>query len=90
MNWLSSLISLNLELTNLSSPSIESFPSLELKALPKHLKYIYLGGKETLSVIIASHLIARQEESLMSILRKHREVIGLMMTNIKGLNLAIV
>ena len=39
------------------SPDItsnEAKPSLELKALPKHLKYAYLGGRETLPVIIAS------------------------------------
>jgi len=36
--------------------SNESTPSLELKALPEHLKYAYLGRRETLPVIIASHL----------------------------------
>jgi len=35
VNWASSLISLNLELTNLTP--IEFFPPLELKVLPKHL-----------------------------------------------------
>ena len=34
--------------------SNEATPSLELKALPEHLKYAYLGGKDTLPVIIAS------------------------------------
>ena len=36
--------------------SNESTPSLELKALRKHLKYAYLGEKENVPVIIASHL----------------------------------
>ena len=36
--------------------SNEATPSLELKALPEHLKYAYLGGKDTLPFIIASHL----------------------------------
>ena len=36
--------------------SNKSTPSLELKVLPEHLKYAYLGGRETLPVIIASHL----------------------------------
>jgi len=31
------------ETTSLTPPSIESSPSLELKTLPKHLKYAYLG-----------------------------------------------
>ena len=55
----------------IASPEIASnevTPSLELKALPEHLKYAYLGGKETLPVIIASHLTEKKEDSLMSIL----------------------
>ena len=36
--------------------SNESIPSLELKALHEHLKYAYLERRETLPVIIASHL----------------------------------
>ena len=49
--------------------SNEVTPSLELKALPKHLKYAYLGGKDTLSVIIASLLTEQQEDNLMSIIK---------------------
>ena len=40
--------------------SNESTPSLELKALPEHLKYAYLGGRETLPIIIASHLTSNK------------------------------
>ena len=43
IGWASSPSSLDPEPTSLTPPSIES-PSLELKALPKHLKYAYLGG----------------------------------------------
>ena len=64
--------------------SNESTPSLELKALPEHLKYAYLGGRETLPVIIASHLTDQQEDSLMSILKRHRKAIGWTMKDIKG------
>jgi len=71
-------------------PSNESTPSLELKTLSKHLKYAYLGGRETLPVIIASHLTGKQEKSLMSILRKHREAIGWKMNDIKGISPVIV
>jgi len=35
---------------------IDYTPSLELKVLPSHLKYQYLGKKEAFPVIIASHL----------------------------------
>jgi len=56
IEWASSPSSLDLEPTSLTPPSLESFPSLELKALPEHLKYAYLGKKETLPVIVTSHL----------------------------------
>ena len=42
-------------------PSIESSPSLELKLLPSHLKFTYLGQNNTLPVIISSTLDAGQE-----------------------------
>ena len=89
-NWASSPISLNPELTNLAAPSIESFPPLELKALPKYLKYVYLGKQEILPVIIMSHLIAEQEESLMSVFKKYGEAIGWTMTDIRELSPIIV
>ena len=73
VNWTSSPIFLNPEPTNLTLPSIESSPSLDLKALLKHLNYVYLRVQETLPVIIMSHLTAGQGESLMSILRKNRK-----------------
>ena len=42
-------------------PFIESLSSLELKLLPSHLKYAYLGQNNTLPVIISSTLDAGQE-----------------------------
>ena len=41
---------------DLVQPSTEPFPSFELKALPSHLKYVYLGEKEALPIIITSYL----------------------------------
>ena len=64
VDWASSLIVPNPK----SEPQIPSsikFTPLKLKALSLHLKYTYLGEKETLQVIISSHLIGEQEESLM-------------------------
>ena len=71
----------------MTHPSSRHSPSLELKALPAHLKYVYLGEQEAFPVIIASHLNDGQEEDLKAILRKHREAIGWTMTDIKGLSL---
>ena len=54
IEWASSPSSLDPVPTSLTPLSIESSPSLELKALPKHFKYAYLSEQETLSVIVAS------------------------------------
>ena len=70
---------------SLNITSNEATPFLELKALPEHLKYAYLDGRETLSVIIASHLTEQQEDNLLSILKRHREAIGWTMKDIKGI-----
>ncbi|XP_062103845.1 uncharacterized protein LOC133814960 [Humulus lupulus] len=42
-------------------PSIQEPPKLELKPLPSHLKYAYLGDNETLPVIISTVLGAEYE-----------------------------
>ncbi|KAM1832529.1 hypothetical protein ACFX13_022454 [Malus domestica] len=44
--------------TNKLLPSVIQPPSLELKPLPSHLKYVFLGERETLTVIISSSLTA--------------------------------
>ena len=36
--------------------SIEEAPTLELKPLPDHLRYVFLGDESTLPVIIAANL----------------------------------
>ncbi|XP_071917964.1 uncharacterized protein [Coffea arabica] len=43
-------------------PSVVQAPVLELKPLPKHLKYVYLGEGETLPVIISAGLSKVQED----------------------------
>ena len=45
IEWATSLSSLDQEPISLISPPIGSSSSLELKILPKHLKYAYLGDK---------------------------------------------
>jgi len=55
VDWASNAI-MSTPHTKFLSPSSESFPFLELKALPEHLKYAYLGENDTLLIIMASHL----------------------------------
>ncbi|XP_076905289.1 uncharacterized protein LOC143561007 [Bidens hawaiensis] len=57
-------------------PSLEEPPKVELKQLPKHLKYAFVGDNDTLPVIIASNLTEDQESKLMEVLVTHKAEIG--------------
>ncbi|XP_071924916.1 uncharacterized protein [Coffea arabica] len=70
----------------LSDELYRAAPELELKPLPKHLKYAFLGDKETPPVIISAHLSPRQEDNLIRLLRDHKEAIGWSVANIKGIS----
>ncbi|XP_060965226.1 uncharacterized protein LOC133034202 [Cannabis sativa] len=61
-------------------------PKLELKPLPSHLKYAYLGENDTLPVIIASNLVVEDEGALLEVLKKHKKAIGWTMANIRGIS----
>ncbi|XP_074298534.1 uncharacterized protein LOC141629429 [Silene latifolia] len=67
-------------------PSIVKPPTVELKPLPSHLKYAFLGNEETLPVIISSKLTKDQEEALIRVLKQHKEAIGWTMADIKGIS----
>ena len=56
--------------------SIEEAPKLELKALPPHLRYEFLGKGDTLPVIIASDLNEQQVQSLVKVLKRLKRAIG--------------
>ncbi|KAK4381604.1 hypothetical protein Sango_2951100 [Sesamum angolense] len=70
-------------------PSVLQAPKLELKPLPEHLKYIYLGNEETLPAIISSKLSKEHEEKLVTLLREHRTAIGWTLVDIKGISPAM-
>jgi len=65
-------------------------PKKELKPLPDNLKYKFLGPAETLPVIIASDLLAAQEEKLLDVLRENKEAIGWTIEDIKGISPSVV
>jgi len=90
VDWTSNPISPNVKPINLTPLFSEPSPSLELKVLLVHLKYVYLGEQETFPVIITSHLNDGQEENLKIILRKYKKAISWIMTYIKRLSPAIV
>ena len=63
IEWESSPSPLDQEPISLTPLPIGSSPSLELKILPKHLKYDYLDEQETLPVIVASNITNGQEKN---------------------------
>ncbi|KAK9006515.1 hypothetical protein V6N11_035551 [Hibiscus sabdariffa] len=67
-------------------PSLEIAPSLELKPLPSHLKYVYLGSNDTLPVIISSQLNANQELIVVNLLKQYEKAIGWTMADLKGIS----
>ena len=67
-------------------PSEERPPKLELKPLPSHLKYAFLGTEETFPIIISSSLEMDQENQLLEILRTHITALGWTIVDIKGIS----
>ena len=51
-------------------------PKVDMKALPTHLKYVFLEDNGTNPVMINNNLSSDEEARLIEVLRKHKEVIG--------------
>ncbi|KAK4707030.1 hypothetical protein R3W88_033417 [Solanum pinnatisectum] len=69
-----------------AKPSTEEPPNLELKVLPSHLKYAFLGANNNLLVIIIANLIERQVKLLNEVLRKYIKAIGWIIADIVGIS----
>ncbi|CAN6691822.1 unnamed protein product [Malus baccata var. baccata] len=67
-------------------PSVVQAPTLELKSLPSHLKYVFLGEDDTLPVIISSSLTAQEESKLVRVLKEYKTAIGWTLADIKGIS----
>ena len=61
-------------------------PKVEMKELPSHLKYVFLGENNTFPVIIAAGLEKMQEEELVSMLSQKKKVIGWGIHDIVGIS----
>jgi hypothetical protein len=59
---------------------------VDLKTLPKGLKYEFLGLDKTYPVIMSDELSPEENEKLLILLKKHRKVIGHSINDIKGLS----
>jgi hypothetical protein len=67
-------------------PSVLQAPIPDLKPLPSYLKYVFLGDRGTLPVIISSKLSVLQEEELVQVLKEHKTAIGWTIADIKGIS----
>ncbi|XP_015165386.1 uncharacterized protein [Solanum tuberosum] len=67
----------------------EEPPNHELKVLPSHIGYAFLGENKTLPVIIATDLLEWQKKLLVEVLRRHIKVIGWTISDIVGIPLGI-
>ncbi|XP_070667813.1 uncharacterized protein [Malus domestica] len=81
----------NVEATTIVSankmlPSVVQPPTLELKPLPSHLKYIFLGDDETLPIIISCSLTEQEEGKLVRVLKEYKTAIGWTLADIKGIS----
>ncbi|XP_057745189.1 uncharacterized protein LOC130963057 [Arachis stenosperma] len=64
-------------------------PKQELKPLPSHLKYVFLGEEETLPLIINSSLNMEEKTRLIEVLKAHKAALGWTIDDIKGISPAI-
>ena len=67
-------------------PSIVKGSNLEMKQLPEHLTYAYMGENKTLPVIVAANICSGEEEKLWRILREHKIAIRWTIADIKGIS----
>jgi hypothetical protein len=59
---------------------------LELKELPGHLKYVFLGEGKTKPAIMSNTLTIENEEKLIAILKRNNEAIGWSIDDLKGIS----
>ena len=57
-------------------PSVQQPPKIELKQLPSHLRYAYLGESSTLPVIIANSINKLEEENYSECFENTRQLLG--------------
>uniref|UniRef100_M1DEH6 Integrase core domain containing protein n=1 Tax=Solanum tuberosum TaxID=4113 RepID=M1DEH6_SOLTU len=66
-------------------PSFVEAPKLELKALPPHLRYLFVGKDNTLPIIIVADLNVRRVECLVTVLKRFKRASGWTIADIIGI-----
>jgi hypothetical protein len=64
----------------------ETFKAIELKELPSHLKYVFLGEDDSNPAIIYISLARLEESKLLRVLRANKEAMGWSISYLKGLS----
>ncbi|XP_070031727.1 uncharacterized protein [Nicotiana tomentosiformis] len=81
---------LSLDLENRKTPptktSTEEPPTLELKPLPSHLRYDFLGPCSTLPVILSSCLAKVHVDSTLAVLQRRKKAISWILADIWGIS----
>jgi hypothetical protein len=61
-------------------------PEVDIKPLPKGLKYEFLGLDKTYTVIVSDELSPEENDILLNLLKKHKKVIRFSINDLKGLS----
>nr|GEV99686.1 hypothetical protein [Tanacetum cinerariifolium] len=73
-----------------SSPTLTPFgekpPEVELKELPPHIEYTFLGDDNKWPVIISKDLSAGEKTTLIKVLKSQKQAIAWKLTDIKGID----
>ncbi|XP_060183226.1 uncharacterized protein LOC132613199 [Lycium barbarum] len=69
--------------------SIEEPPKLELKPLPAHFKYAFLGEGDTFPVILAAELTTEEVNICLKVLKSHKRASGWQISDIQGISPAL-
>nr|GEW00257.1 reverse transcriptase domain-containing protein [Tanacetum cinerariifolium] len=65
--------------------SIDEPTMVELKDLPPHLEYAFLGGDDKFPVIIAKYLKDEEKTTLIKVLKSHKQALAWQLSDIKGI-----
>ncbi|XP_055959792.1 uncharacterized protein LOC130014856 [Mercurialis annua] len=75
---------------SVTPPSSISPPKVELKTLPSHLRYAFLGDNMTLPIIISNNLSETQEARVVKVVKQHILAIGWQISDIRGISPSVV
>ncbi|XP_055961800.1 uncharacterized protein LOC126681357 [Mercurialis annua] len=76
--------------SGVTPPSSKVPPQVELKPLPSHLRYTFVGENETLPIIISNKLSKEQERRVVQVVKEHVLAIGWQISDIRGISPQIV